>query len=102
VSFDQVDDADAPHQSLGMVDDGFDAVLDAAEREETVRAVRAGLEQLPDGHARLLRLRYEDGLSPQAIMAREGLLTVNQYERRHRRAIKALARALADMDLRSP
>jgi DNA-directed RNA polymerase specialized sigma24 family protein len=91
---------DDPEQAPGKATPAADAELlaraeDAHLRESMVRA----LADLPDDHARVLRWRYLDGLSPDAIMSLEGLDTHGQYEGRHRRAMDALRRSLARVRL---
>jgi DNA-directed RNA polymerase specialized sigma24 family protein len=84
--------------AVGTLDEDLEAVGGSALDEVTAAVVEA-LKQLPDKHARILYWRYQDGLGPEAVMRLEGLTSMKQYEGRHRRAIKALGRALAGLEL---
>jgi RNA polymerase sigma factor (sigma-70 family) len=84
--------------AVGTLDEELESVGEAAVDEATA-AVLEALKQLPDKHARVLCWRYQDKLGPEAIMRLEGLTSMKQYEGRHRRAIKALGRALAKLEL---
>lgn len=97
-----------PLDPLAADDEHVGAALAALDEElETVgedvvdpvaTAIGEALRGLPEKHARILYWRYEDGLAAESIMRLEGL-TTKQYEGRHTRAVKALGRALAALEL---
>ena len=74
-------------------------LLERSEREQVHDGMRRALGRLTDEHARLLRWRYVEELSPAAIMELEGLSTLGQYDGRHRRALDALRAALVRLPL---
>jgi RNA polymerase sigma factor (sigma-70 family) len=84
---------------LAADDDVEGRVLAAASRDHAQVAVVRALTQLSDDHVRILRWRFMDNLEPRAIMKLERLQTLKAYEGRLTRAIKALGRALASVDL---
>jgi DNA-directed RNA polymerase specialized sigma24 family protein len=69
-------------------------LLDRAEREHVHDELQRALAELTDEHARFLRWRYVENLSPATIMSLEDFSTVGQYDGRHRRALDALRNAL--------
>ncbi len=82
---------------VGATDIGAEVIEDL-ERHRLQPVILRALESLPDEHRQILKLRYSDALSPQAIMYLQQL-TRRQYEGRHTRAIKAFTRALSKLDM---
>jgi RNA polymerase sigma factor (sigma-70 family) len=90
---------DMEHSSAETTPAADADLLSRAEDEHLRESMDRALAGLSDDHARVLRWRYLDNLSPDAIMLLEGLGTHGQYEGRHRRAMDALRRSLARVQL---
>lgn len=75
-----------------------DDVLESLERDARRRVIADAIAALDPKHRQILQLRYGRDLDPAAIMVLEGL-NRRQWEGRHTRAVKALGRALARLQV---
>lgn len=74
-------------------------VIRAVDRDRTAALVKRALESISEEHQQVLKLRFDDNLSGQAIKHLLGLSTIKQYEARLTRALKALATAMSKQNV---